>query len=89
MKTKWFSQFIGVNHWEHQTEWKQVEGHSRGTDKDNPVHQEGQFNSVKWSVETDDTEKSPEVDIEEFPLDVAIRWLLATLEASLELVIEI
>lgn len=40
-------------------------------------------------METYDTEKSPEVNIEEFPLDLAIRWPLATLEASLELVIEI
>lgn len=88
MKTRWFSRSIGVNHWGPQTEWRWVEGHSRGTDKDSPVHQERQFNSAKWLVETNDTGKSPEVHIEEFPLDVAIRWPLTTLEASLELVIE-
>lgn len=43
---------------------------------------------MKWLVETNDTGKSPEVNIEEFPLDVAIRWPLTTLEASLELAIE-
>lgn len=88
MKTRWFSRSIGVNHLGPQTEWRWVEGHSRGTDKDSPVHQERQFNSAKWLVETNDTGKSPEVHIEEFPLDVAIRWPLTTLEASLELVIE-
>lgn len=44
---------------------------------------------MKWSVETDDTQKSPEVNIEEFSLHLVIRRPLATLEGSLELVVNI
>lgn len=71
-------QSTGVNHGGHKAECRWVKGSSGGTDTDHPVCQEGRFNRMKWSVETDETEKSPEGNIEEFPLHLAIRQPLAT-----------